>query len=157
MKRYFAITILALVSLTTVFGCGGGGGGAAPADVRGRIMLVSSGTPLQGATVTIGGKGFNTGVDGIVLIQGVSSASNQITVTATGIKALTQPLPALTPNVQNDLGDIFVLDSSATAGYTATASGIVVRSDTNAPVGGALVKLSGQATTTNSNGSFAFS
>ena len=156
MKRYFALTITAFAALSAVFGCGGGGGGAAPADVRGRIMLVSTAGPLTGASVTVGGKSFTTLVDGNFLIQGISSASTQIIVTATGIKALTQPLPALKPNSVNDLGDIFVLDSSATGGYTATASGVVVRGDTNAPVGGATVKLSGQVVTTNSNGTFAF-
>src|SRR6185295_3222215 len=156
MKRFLALTILAVIGLTSVFGCGGGGGGAAPADVRGRILLISTGLPLQGATVAIEGKSVTTDVNGIFSLIGVSSAALQITVTATGVKALTQSLPTLKPNTINDLADIFVLDSSAIGGYTATASGIGVRGDTQAAVGGAIVKLNGQIVVSNSNGSFAF-
>jgi hypothetical protein len=157
MKRYLALTISAVVGLSLVFGCGGGGGGgAAPADVIGRILLVSTGSTLQGATVSIEGKNATTDANGHFLLQGVPSSATQIAVSATGIKSLTQPLPALVPNTTNDLADIFVLDSSATGGYTATASGTVVRSDTQAPVSGAAVKLNGQVVITNNNGSFAF-
>jgi hypothetical protein len=158
MKRLVALIIMAALGLSSVFGCGGGGGGgAAPADVRGRIMLVSTGLPLQGASVSIGGRSVNTDLNGLFLLAGIPSNSTQITVSATGEKTLTQPLPTLTPNAATDLGDIFLLDNSAVGGYTATASGTVVRSDTNAPVSGATVKLNGQIVVTNNLGFFAFS
>jgi len=149
-----------LLLLSALPGCGGGGGGgAAPANVTGRIVLVSTGQPLDGATVTIGGVSSVTGANAVgtgnFIINNVSSASTQIVVTGTGLKTLTQTLTALTPNVTNDLGDVFVLDTSdATADYKADVKGTVVRNDTFAPVGGATVRFSGKIVTTSADGTF---
>jgi hypothetical protein len=140
---------------------GGGGGGAAPATVIGRIVLVSSGQPLNGATVSAGGKSYVTGSgalgDGNFILQNASSDATTLTVTGTGVKTLTQTLEPLTPNQTNDLGDIYVLDTSdATADYKADVKGVVVRSDTFAPVAGAKVRFSGHVATTGANGAFQF-
>ncbi len=147
----------ALLSLLGLSACGGGGGGSAPADLSGRILLVSSGTPLLGAVVTVSGQNYTTTADGTFIFHNISSTSPSITVTATGVQLLTSTLPILKANSLNDIGDVFVLNTADTGGYTATASGQVVRSDTFAVVPNATVKLSGHVTVTDSAGNFSFS
>jgi hypothetical protein len=155
-----AISAAALVGLGA---CGGGGGGssAPPATVQGRVVLVGSAAPVNGATVTIAGRSYVTGSStagpGNFILANVSSDSTQITITGAGLKPLTQTLGTLTPNVINDLGDIFVLDTTdATADYKADVKGRIVRNDTFAPIAGAVVKLSGHVVTTGPDGTFAF-
>lgn len=135
-------------------GCGGGGGGGPVADVTGRIVLVSTGAPLAGAVVTVGGRSFTTLANGVFTLTNVSATSPTLGVTATGEKPLTQTLSPLTPNTTNDLGDIFLIDTTSAGGYDAIVVGSVVRSDTFAPVSGAKVRLSGQVTTTDASGNF---
>jgi hypothetical protein len=135
----------------TLFGCGGGGGGAPPADVSGRILLTTTGQPPNpAATVTIAGRSIQTLNDGTFILRGVASDSRQIQVTAQGLQPLTQSLPTLTANQVNNLGDIFLSDT----GYTAVVKGRVVRADTLAELAGATVRISGQVTTTDANGTF---
>jgi hypothetical protein len=140
-------------------GGGGGGGGAAPATVLGRVVVLS-GTPVSGVTVTIGGRQFVTGTGSIGLgnfsLTNVPSDATTITVSGTGVKTLTQTLEPLTPNATNDLGDIFVIDAADSETYTANVTGVVVRNDTLAPVAGAKVRLSGHVTTTGADGAFSF-
>lgn len=156
-----AISALALAGLGACGGGGGGGSSAAPATVIGRVVLVGTAQPINGATVTIGGKSFVTGANSVgagnFLLSQVPSDATQITITATGVKPLTQTLGALTPNAINDLGDIFVLDTSdATADYKADVKSRIVRNDTFAPIAGAVVKLSGHVVTTGADGAFQF-
>ena len=170
--RYIAIarasapTLMAALAtalgLASLAGCGGGGGGAPPANVIGRVMLVSSGQALNGATVTIGGTSYVTGSNAVgvgnFVLNNVSSTSTQIMITGTGLKPLTQTLSTLIPNQTNDLGDIFVLDTTSDplADYKATVTGAVVRNDTFAPISGATVKFSGQSMVTGAAGTFQF-
>ena len=148
--------LAAIVSGLALFGCGSGGGGAPPADVQGKVLLVTTGSPPNpAATVNIGGSSIATSADGTFVLRGVSSASTQISITGTGIKTLTQKLPTLKANSVNDLGSIYVVDT--TSDYTATTSGKVVRADTQAALQGATVLLNGQATTTDATGAFSFS
>ncbi|MEP6756949.1 MAG: hypothetical protein ABJA67_15700 [Chthonomonadales bacterium] len=147
---------LSVTACAILTACGGGGGGTPPADVTGRILVVSSGSTLAGASVAVGGTTFTTLTDGVFTLRGISSTAPSLTVTATGIKPLTLPLTGLKANSLNDLGDIYVLNATDTGTYTATASGQIVRSDTLAAVPGAKVKLSGQVTTADSTGHFAF-
>src|SRR5262245_20346848 len=112
MKTNIATILAAATALGLIFGCGGGGGGgSAPATVAGRVMLVSTGQPLSGATVSVGGQSFTTGVDGIFTIPGVPSNNSNLnlTITATGVRTLTQKVPSLTPSTTTNLGDIFLL------------------------------------------------
>src|SRR5437763_4428363 len=148
--------ISSLAALALVFGCGGGGGGPT-ASVRGRIVLLSTGRPLAGATVKVGGSTVTTDSTGGFLLNGVGTSQNQLTVSATGVKTLTQALPALTANTTLDLGDIFVLDSSSTSDYNAVVVGRAIRGDTAAPISGAIVKLNGQIFVTGASGQFSFS
>jgi hypothetical protein len=138
----------------TMFGCGGGGGGAPPADVAGRILLTTTGQPPNpAATVTIAGRSVQTLNDGTFILRGVGSDARQIQVSAQGLLPLTQPLPTLTANQVNNLGDIFL----SGIGYTAVAKGRVVRADTLAELAGARVRISGQVTTTAADGTFTLS
>ena len=148
---------LSVVSCLLLSACGGGGGGTPPADVTGRILVVTSGSPLAGSVVTIGGTSFTTLIDGLFTLRNVSSTSLQLTVTATGIKPLTLALSNLKPGKLNDLGDIFVLNATDAGGYTATARGQIVRADTLAVVPGATVKLNGLITLSDASGNFTFS
>ncbi len=158
---------LAMLTIFSLFGCGGGGGsGAPPAHVRGRVMLFdpaqNGGQPsaVASATVSIGGASIVTDSSGVFDFLSVGSDSTTLTVSATGIKALSQPLPALTPsgppqNATNDLGDVFVVDTAGA--YTAVADGFVIRADTKAAIAGAKVLVSGQVAISASNGSFTIS
>jgi hypothetical protein len=146
--------VSALAACASITACGGGGGGAPPADVTGRVLVVSSGSPLSGATVNIGGVSFTTLADGIFTLRNVPSTATQILISAPGVQPLTQTLPTLTPNSVNDLGDIFVLNADDAGTYTAVASGKVVRADTLEGVPGAKVRLSGQAAVTDGAGNF---
>ncbi len=147
--------ILAACALIMVggVGCGGGGGGAAPADIVGRILLTTTGQPPNPvATVSVAGAAaVQTLVDGSFTIHGASSTATQITVSAPGMTVLHQPLPTLTPNAVNDLGDIYVTDTT----YNANVDGTVLRADTLEPIAGATVVLSGLRTTTDAAGAFA--
>lgn len=134
-------------------GCGGGGGGGLPADIRGRILLVTSGQPPNpAANVTVAGaSSVQTLGDGTFLVRNAAASATEITVSAAGVTTLRQALPTLTPNAVNDLGDIFLTDST----YNADIDGAVVHSDTLAPVAGALVRVSGKSVVTGANGEFA--
>lgn len=156
MTRNISGFLLAVLALNVSFGCGGGGGGAPPADVQGRIVLVGTGQPLVGASVSIGGSSQVTDAGGQFVFHGISSKSLQIIVTATGVLTLTQALPTLTPNALNDLGDVFVVDNSANSCYCSEVAATVVRADTFAPVVGATVLLSGMVQVTGANGRFDF-
>ncbi len=156
LKRLtLTVCMLSVAALcATMLGCGGGGGGAAPADVSGRILLTATGQPPNpAATVTIAGRSVQTLNDGTFILRGVASDARQIQVTAQGLQPLTQPLPTLTANRVNNLGDIFLSDS----GYTAAVKGKVVRADTLAGLAGAKVRISGQVTTTADDGAFTLS
>ncbi|NUQ71540.1 MAG: carboxypeptidase regulatory-like domain-containing protein [Chthonomonadales bacterium] len=139
------------VALIGGAGCGGGGGGP-KADIRGRILLVTTGQPPNpSATVRVDGAGaVTTFADGSFTIRNASAAATLIEVTAAGMTALRQTLPPLTENAVNDLGTIFMTDTA----YDASVDGTVVRSDTLAPVAGASVTISGKKTTTNASGFF---
>jgi hypothetical protein len=146
--------IASALVLAGMTACGGGGGGAPPADVQGRILTVSGGSPVANATVSIGGASQLTKSDGTFLFRGVSSSATQISVTSTGNTALTQNLPTLAAQpALNDLGDIFVTSD----GYTAIVKSKVVRSDTLAAVAGARVRIAGQFATTAADGTFTIS
>jgi hypothetical protein len=154
-KRALGLLAGAAVSfIITGCGGGGGGGGTAPADITGRIVLVSSGAPLAGAVVSVGGTTQTTLADGVFTLRNIPSTGASLSVTATGIQALTQPLTNLTANKSNDLGDVYVLNTTDTGGYTATVKGQVVRSDTLAAISGAKVVMSGHITTSDSSGNF---
>lgn len=141
---------------------GGGGGGAAPSTVIGRILLVGSGQPLNDATVTIGGRSYVTGANAVgagnFTLSNVASDTVLMTVIGTGVKTLTQTLSPLTPNATNDLGDIYVLDTTSdpAADYKADVKGVIVRNDTLAPISGAKVRFSGHLATTGADGVFQF-
>jgi hypothetical protein len=154
-KRALCLLSVAAVNfIITGCGGGGGGGGVAPADITGRIVLVSSGAPLSGAVVSVGSTTMTTLADGVFTLRNVPSTGASLSVTATGVQALTQPLNNLQANKVNDLGDIFVLNTTDTGGYTATVKGQIVRSDTLAAIPGAVVKFSGHITTSDSSGNF---
>jgi len=155
LLKHIGIVISALAALLVIFGCGGGGGGPT-ASVRGRVVLVG-GSTISGVSVTIGGRSVTTDATGGFLLTGVGVSETQIMVSGTGIKPLTQGLPTLTANTTTDLGDIFVLSSTSTDGYNAIVVGRVVRSDTAAPISGAIVKLNGQVFTTGVSGQISFS
>ncbi len=158
MRRNILLVLVAVLPFAVLFGCGGGGGGAPPADIQGRVLLVSTQQPLGGATVNINGAQVTTDATaGTFVLRGVSSASKQIVISGTGIVTLTQNLPTLTPNTVNNLGDIYVVDTTSGNDYSATASGTVVDSTNQHPVAGALVRLNGQAVTTGASGAFSFS
>jgi hypothetical protein len=122
--------------------------------VVGRIVSVGAGTPISGATVSIGGGSVTTTTDGTFTIRNIASTATQLSVTGTGLQTLTATLGTLTPNTVNDLGDIFVLSSADAGGYTATIKAQVVRADTLAAVSGASVIVSGHGTTTDAGGNF---
>lgn len=149
--RLGAAALAALV--VALCGCGGGGGGAPPADVAGRVLLVSTNQPPDPpATVRVGGRSATTAVDGTFVLTGVASTATEIVVTASGAPELRQPLPTLAANTRTDLGDLFL----SSQGYTATAVGRIVRVDTFAPVANARVRLSGQVQVTGADGAFRF-
>lgn len=133
-------------------GCGGGGGGL-PADIRGRILLVTTGQPPNpAATVSVAGASpVQTLADGTFIIRNASASATEIVVSAAGMTTLRQTLPTLTPNSVNDLGDIFLTDST----YNADVDGTIVRADTLAPVAGATIRISGKVATSAADGTFA--
>src|SRR2546423_1393097 len=112
-RNYIMLRYLIVLPALLVFGCGGGGGGGPTATVAGRIMLVSTGQPLNMATVNVSGHTVVTDSTGVFSLAGVPANSPTVIVTATGIKTLTQNLPTLTPNAVNDLADVFVLDTAS--------------------------------------------
>lgn len=152
MRSALAIIGASLGVALAAGGCGGGGGGGTPADIVGRVLLTTTGQPPNpAATVTVAGAAsVSTGVDGSFTIRNASSAAKEITVSATGMTTLRQALPTLTPNAVNDLGDIFLTDST----YNADVDGVVVRADTLAAVSGAVVLISGLRTTSDASGAF---
>jgi hypothetical protein len=151
-RRAGAWLAAGVVALTAL-GCGGGGGGAAPADVIGRILLTTTGQPPNpAATVSVAGAAaVQTAVDGSFTIRNASSAATQIVVSAAGMTTLRQTLPALIANAVNDLGDVYMTDST----YDADVDGVIVRADTLAPITGATVVLSGKRAVSAANGAFA--
>jgi len=145
------VAAVVVVAVLAGVGCGGGGGGQ-PADVRGRILLVTTGQPPNPpATVSIAGAAsVQTLTDGTFVVRNASASAQEIVVTAAGMTTLRQKLPALTPNAVNDLGDIFLTDAT----YDATVTGTVVRADTLDPIPGALIRISGLTATSAADGSF---
>jgi hypothetical protein len=102
--------------------------------------------------VQIGGASFTTTANGTFLIN-TNTTATQLQVTATGAGTLTQPLPTLVATPQlNDIGDVFVTAD----GYTAIASGTVVRAADLTPVANATVRLNGQVKITGASGTFQF-
>lgn len=148
VMAWFGVVIVA-GALTA---CGGGGGGGPTADVRGRILLVTTNLPPNPpATVSIAGASpVQTLVDGTFIVRNASANATEIIVTASGMTRLQQKLPRLTANTVNDLGDIFLTDST----YDAEVRAVVVRADTLDPVAGATVRMSGLTTTSGADGSF---
>jgi len=151
--RGLGLTALCAMALVAMAGCGGGGGGGPRADIRGRILLVTTGQPPNpAATVAVAGAdAVQTLTDGTFIIRNASADAKQIVVTATGMTKLVQDLPTLTANAVNDLGDVFLTNST----YNADVDGTVLRADTLAPVSGATVRISGKTAVTASDGSFA--
>jgi hypothetical protein len=159
MKRNICELAVVLTALLLVFGCGGGGGGGGggqTSTVNGRVMLVGTGQPLTGATVNIGGRSVTTTATGTFTVLNVPvTPAPQMTVTAQGVRTLTQSVPLLTPNEVNDIGDVWVVDS--TGEYTAVVTGTVVSAEDFQPVAGATVTIGGQRALTGANGSFRIS
>jgi hypothetical protein len=120
--------------------------------VVGRILLTTTGAPPNpSATVSVAGApAVQTLVDGSFTIRNASSTATEITVTAAGMTTLRQKLPALTPNAVNDLGDIYITDTT----YNADVDGRVLRADTFEPIAGAQVVISGLRTTSDALGAF---
>src|SRR5579872_6177491 len=157
LSRRMLLALVAAATMTALAACGGGGGGGPTTTVKGVILTATGDTPVSGAVVSAGGVSFTTVADGVFTLPGVPTTATQLSVTATGIKPLTQNLPALTSGATLDLGNIFVINSSDTTNsYTANIGGVVERGDTHVPVGGAQVILSGQVTTTGTDGTFHF-
>src|SRR5687767_460405 len=155
MKQYVVKLLLATAALMITFGCGGGGGGGGgpTATVGGRIKLVGTGQPLPGATVSLAGRSMVTTASGEFDFTGVPvTPAPQLTVTAQGIKTLSQAVPGLIPNTDNDLGDIWVVDENGS--YTANVRGTVVSAENFEPVANATVTLSGQRVITGTTGAF---
>lgn len=153
MPTRMALAAAAIAALVGLSGCGGGGGGGGgTAEIRGKILLVTTGAaPDPAATVTVAGASATTAVDGSFVIRANPTAA-QISVTAVGFKPLTQPLPALSATTINDLGSVYLSD----VGYTANVIGRAVRADTAEPITGARVRISGQTLVTLADGKFAF-
>lgn len=152
MKAFPRIAAFGAVAMAiAVAGCGGGGGGQ-KADVRGRILLVTTGQPPNpAATVSIAGAAsVLTLTDGTFIVRDASAAATEINVTAAGMTPLRQKLPTLTPNTVNDLGDIFLTDAT----YDADVDGTVVRADTLAPLANATIRISGLTAVSAADGSF---
>ena len=147
------LKIAALIGALALVGCGGGGGSGPTGDVAGTVYVVGA-SALQNATVSIGGQQTQTDVGGNFLLRSVPVNAGTLTITGNGIEPLTQPLAPLTPNVRNDLGNIFVVATGGT--YTADVQGTVVRSDTLQPVSGARVLLNGMVMVTGPDGKFQF-
>ena len=143
------LTAVALVGALSGCGGGGGGGATATAIIRGRIMLVTTAAaPSPAATVTAGGATATTAADGSFVLTAVPVTTTRITVTATGMKALSQALPTLEAGKTTDLADIYLSD----VGYTADITTRVVRSDTTAAIAGATVLVSGLSVVSGADG-----
>lgn len=152
--RAATMALLAMAALVVLAGCGGGGGGGNPsggtATVTGRILRAETGAASPStATITIGGLVITAAADGAFSQTGVNAGATTAVIASAGAQSHTITI-ALTPNTTNNLGDQYLSDT----GYTANATGTVLRQDTNAPVGGATVVIGGSKTTTNTNGTF---
>src|SRR5579871_1792841 len=157
LSRRMLSALMAAACMAVLTACGGGGGGGGSVTLKGTILLLSTGNPVTGATVSALGSSFTTVADGTFTLTNVSPSATQLTVTATGAKPLTQPLPTLTSGETLNLGNIYLVDSTDTTnGYTANVSGVVERGDNHNPVAGAQVVISGQVAITGADGSFAF-
>lgn len=168
--RRTALALLCLLPVALAAGCGGGGGGGGggAATVTGRILLVSTAQPPDpAATVTVGGKSATTAIDGTFVIQGASEKATTMTVAATGVRSLTQVIPALAAGATTDLGNVYLLmltdqmtlpdGTVVPATYTANVSGKVASADTGAAISGADVRVNGMRTTSAADGTFALS
>lgn len=149
-----AVLLLAALAFGVV-GCGGGGGtpGGNVVTVTGRIIRAETNTrPDPAATITIGGSTVQSSVtDGTFTITNAPSDATSAVITATGVQSLTLPI-TLSTTVANNLGDIFLSDTS----YDATVSGRVVTTADNSQqaVAGAVVTIAGRQATTDTNGAF---
>ena len=154
-----AVAVMLLAALTFgVVGCGGGSSpsgnpGGTVVTVTGRIIRAETNTrPDPAATITIGGAtAQSSATDGTFTVANVPSDATSAVITATGVRSLTLPI-TLSTTVANNLGDIFLSDTS----YDATVSGRVVTTVDNSQqaVAGAVVTIAGRKATTDVNGAF---
>src|SRR5579871_2367131 len=154
------IALLAILGLAAALaGCGGGGGGGGgggtPVTVTGTVLRAETNSPTDTpATVTfVGGPTITANADGTFTVSNVSSNITSATISATGELNRTITIK-LQPNVTNNLGNIYIVDS--TSAYTAKVTGRVVTTVNNQPkpVGGATVTIANVTTTTATDGTF---
>ena len=148
------------LALTALAGCSNGGGGVGPGPsgtttITGRVLRAETNAPAPNASVTVGGRSTMTAADGTFTLSSVDATIKTATVKAAA-PAMARTLSlALTANISNPLGDIFVSDT----GYTANTTGTVVAPINGAqqPVGNATVTIAGAQVKTGTDGTFAIS
>ena len=154
------LCLLALTVFAALSGCGGGSGGGGgttgiPTSVTGRILRAENGAVEAGTTIKIGGQSTTSASDGTFTFANVDANTKTATITpAAPAKPRTLAL-SLTAHIANNLGDVFVSDTS----YDASVSGTVVGQVNGAQqvVGGATVTIAGTQTKTGTDGKFTIS
>lgn len=140
--------ILSSLALLILIACGGGGGGApiTTINVFGRLLKVTDGKGLTGATIQIGGGStLVSASDGSFSLPALSSGGTVIVNSGVpGITGWTFTLPASSVDV--DLGDLYVGPEKV------VVTGKIVDSANGNPVSGATVRFAGRIGTTNSSG-----
>ena len=84
-KQWTIVVVIAAIALTgwLIAGCGGGGGGGAVTGVSGSVVLLDSGVPVGGVTVTVGGQqSVSDNGDGSFTVTGVPAGLWEVVATS---------------------------------------------------------------------------
>ena len=84
-KQWTIVVVIATVALTgwLIAGCGGGGGEGSATGVSGSIVLLDSGAPVGGVTVTVGGQqSVSDDGDGSFTVTGVPAGLWEVVATS---------------------------------------------------------------------------
>lgn len=143
--------VLTFIALVFVLACGGGGGGSStptPINLFGRVINVSNGNGLKGATLQVGSVTTTiTSTDGSFSMQVPSTGGTLVVNSGTStITGWSFTVPVST--VDTDLGDLYVGPSQV------SVAGRLVDSTNANPISGGTIKFAGRSTTTAADGTF---
>jgi len=84
-KQWTIVVVIAAIALTgwLIAGCGGGGGGGTVTGVSGSVVLLDSGAPVGGVTITVGGQqSVSDDGDGSFTVTGVPAGLWEVVATS---------------------------------------------------------------------------
>lgn len=158
MKRMITVWFVFFVALSAiglfVSGCSksnpaGPSSGTVTGTITGTVTDVSTGNPIDSASVILGSSYTTTNSKGSYSFSKAPTGADTVTVIASGFVSQTKAV-----KVSSSGSEILNFSMQPT---TTSLSGTVTDSVTNTPIAGATVTIGSQSTTTSSAGSYSFS